>query len=164
AWKITRGRGVVVAVVDSGVDAGVPELLGAVTPGADFAGLNSDGRVDTDPVSHGTIMAELVAARGASRGMKGVAPESQILPITISRAGKFPDAIGPISAKAIRWATDRGASIISMSYGGAIETCAGQLQDAIWYALDHNVLLVASAGNRADFPIAPATCAGVIAV
>jgi type VII secretion-associated serine protease mycosin len=167
-WKVTKGAGVTVAVVDSGVDASRPELGGAVVPGVDFSGHGADGRVDTDPVSHGTVIAELIAARGFSSGMLiGVAPRVRILPVTIGVAGKFPDAIGVATANAIRWAVDHGASVVNMSYGGVADECVGVLRDAIWYALDRNVSLVAGSGNdgkESNMPVAPALCPGVISV
>jgi len=169
AWKITKGAGITVAVVDTGVQANMPDLAGAFMPGIEFAGGGTDGRVDSDTGGHGTAMALLIAARGRSPGgMIGVAPEAKILPIVVGRGGAVPDAGGLASERAIRWAVSRGANIVNMSYAGAnAADCPRPLQEAIWYALDHNVVLVAGAGNDGsdvNQPEMPALCPGVIAV
>ncbi len=74
AQKVTRGEGVVVGLVDSGVDAGHPDLMGSVLPGASFNGATSQGG-RTDPDGHGTHMAGIIAARGGGGNHAlGVAP------------------------------------------------------------------------------------------
>src|SRR4051812_25863488 len=78
AWKITRGAGVVVAVIDSGVDLGHPDLKGALLPGKDFTG----GGSVADDCGHGTEVTGVIAARaGNGIGIAGVAPDVKILPI-----------------------------------------------------------------------------------
>jgi type VII secretion-associated serine protease mycosin len=167
-WNITKGSGVVVAIVDSGVQGNLPDLAGSVLPGIDLSGGATDGQTDTAEDSHGTTVAELVAARGSgSTRMIGVAPEAKILPITLGQAGSFQDAGGLGSAHAIRWAVSHGASIVNMSYGGPSPVCPGPTRDAVRYALDHDVILVASSGNDGDGRNAfeaPAQCAGVVSV
>jgi type VII secretion-associated serine protease mycosin len=169
-WRLAQGDGVVVAVVDGGVQQSVPELNGSVIPGMDLTGGHTDGRRDLDSESsHGTRMAALIAARPQRpESLIGVAPKALILPIVLGVEGRFFDAAGLRTANAIRWAVGRGAQIVNMSYvteGGSI--CPPALQRAIMEALDRGVVLIASAGNGGNDtnqPSIPAVCPGVIAV
>ena len=160
-WPISQGHGVRVAVLDIGVQADLPGLSGRVLPGADFTGRSRDGRRDTDtsPVpGHGTAMANLIAGQGTGTGFMGVAPKATILPIVVHS--------GDSVAKAIRYATDHDAKIINVSQGSAA-ACPAPVQDAVAYAIKHDVVVVASAGDDGDVSNAsefPANCAGVLAV
>jgi type VII secretion-associated serine protease mycosin len=143
AWTRSTGTGVVVAVLDSGVDADHPDLVGRVLPGADFVDGSTDGR--TDFVGHGTTVAALIAGRGDDHaGVVGLAPNARILPVRVlDRANRYIDA-GTV-ARGLRWAVDHGASVVNMSLGGANRS--GALADAIWYAWRHDVVVVACTGN-----------------
>ena len=89
AWEVSRGSGVTVAVVDSGVAAGNQHFNASgktvVLPGVDFSGENTDGRVDVG--EHGTAIAGAIAAQqlpsSVGSGLIGVAPEAQILPVRV---------------------------------------------------------------------------------
>ncbi|MGW3858672.1 type VII secretion-associated serine protease mycosin [Micromonospora arida] len=160
--KISTGRGVVVAVIDSGVEASHPDLRGQVLPGGRSYGASGDGRSDDD--GHGTHMAGIIAAKPSRDGVDGIAPGAKILPIKMRKEdGSYTDAG---VAKGIRMAVDGGAKVINMSIGGP--GLANPVQkSAIQYALDHDVVLVASAGNTAKGHTAvgkPANTPGVIAV
>ena len=171
------GRGITVAVIDSGVQADIPELRGKVLPGADFIGNGSDGRVDydNDEFSHGTAMASLIAADKGFAGIEGMAPRARILPIAVPlvnvvRRGEPPRNS---TAKAIRHAADHGARIISMSLGGPQferrdrVPCPPGIQDAVLHALGKGALVVAASGNSADSgnPVEePGVCLGVVSV
>jgi subtilisin family serine protease len=161
-WDLARGSGILVAVVDGGVQANVLEFRGAVVQGRDLQN-GHDGRVDLDSESHGTAMAALVAGRErAGSHVIGVAPNSMILPIAIGGDGG-----GVSTASAIRYAVNHQAHVISMSYGSAAFDCPPILRAAVGYALDHDVVLVAAAGNDGDGGNAaeiPAACPGVVAV
>jgi subtilisin family serine protease len=166
-WPHTQGAGVTVAVLDSGV-ASVTDLVGVVLPGYDAHDQHGDGRHDIDARSHGTRMATLIAARGNTTGMLGIAPKVKILPvITGDSAGSFVDEE---IADAIRWAADHSAKIINMSFGvdGTIGRCPPTVRDAVRHAVvDRDAVLVASAGNSGDGTNDiefPAGCAGVVAV
>lgn len=170
AWSYTRGDGVTVAVLDTGVNADLPDFRGGVVlPGADFDGNGGDGRRDTSGTtndSHGTSMASLIAAQGTGASdFLGVAPGVKILPIDVSVDGDG----GP---KAIRYAADHGAKVISISQGSSAGSypndCRPDMQDAVIYAAKRDAVVVAAAGNTGDgsanFPEAPAGCPGVVGV
>ncbi|MFE9692863.1 type VII secretion-associated serine protease mycosin [Micromonospora sp. NPDC005806] len=161
--KLSTGRGVIVGVVDSGVDATHPDIRGQVLPGGRSYGGAGDGRADGD--GHGTHMAGIIAATNASRdGVDGIAPDVKILPIKIKRATE--EVSDAASALGIRMAVDGGAKVINLSYGTPGAASAEE-EAAIKYALDRDVVVVASAGNTAKGDvdvISPANVPGVIAV
>jgi subtilisin family serine protease len=156
----TRGKGVVVAVIDDGVDPG-GDLEGAVLPGFNQAG---SGRGDNGSSDfHGTTMATEIAGRGTGQGVMGVAPEATILPV------KIPEKISrDYTVQALRTlaAMDDPPEIVNMSYGGPGE-CSPDEQAAVREAVDAGMILVASVGNNhtgREPAGSPASCAGVIAV
>lgn len=151
AWKVTRGRGVVVAVLDTGVDGTHPDLRGALLPGRDFS-VNGDGSAD-DECGHGTNVAGIVAARrGNGVGIAGVAPEAKVLPL---KNGASCSVDLGATARAIRYAADRGARVINISSstrpvaGDAIFLAAfeEQMDSAVAHAWAKGALVVAAAGN-----------------
>jgi type VII secretion-associated serine protease mycosin len=164
AWSESTGAGVVVAVLDSGVDAGHVDLRGQVLPGADFVDGTTDGR--RDAVGHGTTVAALIAGRADDNsGVEGVAPAAKILPVRVlDTQNRYRDATNV--AKALRWAVDHGADVVNMSLGGGIRSPA--LADAIDYAYQHDVVVVACTGNQIaggpDDIWYPAREPGVVAV
>jgi len=168
-WPLSEGSGATVAVLDTGVQAGVPDLAGAVLPGGNVAGGGGDGRtdVDTQTDGHGTAMSVLIAGRGGGTGMVGIAPRARILPVVVNHNG----SAGLTISAGIRFAVDHGAKVISISQGvpgapGPI--CDVGVQQAVAYAVEHDVVVVASAGDTgntaSDYPQWPASCAGVLAV
>lgn len=167
-WPITKGKGVTVAVVDTGVNAKLPDLKPAVLPGGDVTGQGGDGREDYDTRQdgHGTGMASLIASQGTKTGFVGIAPEAKILPINSTSLN------GPSTGKAVRFAVDHGAKVINISQGSPggdlyPNQCPPELLDAIKYADEKNVVVVASAGNTGDVdnkPNYPGSCPGVLAV
>jgi subtilisin family serine protease len=144
AWSVTSGRqDVVVAVVDSGVSSTHPDLQGRLLTGRDF--LNGDN-VPEDDIGHGTAVAGIVAAAGDDGvGIAGVAWQTRILPVKV---GSIDGA--PIStlAQGIIWAVDQGADVINLSL--VTEQTSMALQDALQYAHDNDVPVVAAAGNEPD--------------
>ncbi|MET8956721.1 type VII secretion-associated serine protease mycosin [Streptomyces sp. NPDC004129] len=146
-WKLATGKGVTVAVIDTGVDASHPDLKGNVLPGKDFV----DGDSDASPAAgdkHGTAMAGIIAGHGhganGADGVKGLAPDAKILPLRDN--GGQSDGF----ASSIRYAVDHGASVINISQGGSLPTAGGEEQQAIGYALEHNVVVVAGSGNEGE--------------
>ncbi|MET9631535.1 type VII secretion-associated serine protease mycosin [Lentzea sp. NPDC006480] len=154
-----RGDGVVVAVIDSGVDAKHPDLAGRVLPGTGFgSSKGTDGTTDTD--GHGTGMAAIIAATGKNGGALGIAPGARILPISSSEKEQFSlDVV----AESIRWAADHGAKVINMSLGFS-SSMTPSLVKAVNYAIEKDVVLVAATGNDGKEVSAPANIGGVIAV
>ena len=144
AWQVGTGAGAIVAVIDTGVDATHPDLVGRVLEGKDFSGAGTGATVDR--VGHGTNVASIIAANGTN--MAGIAPDAKILPLKVFRdsAGAF-SMSGYVSA--IRYAADNGADVINISLGcGGTTSCFSQAElDALTYASDKGVVIVAAAGN-----------------
>ncbi|SCL66880.1 type VII secretion-associated serine protease mycosin [Micromonospora chersina] len=145
AWRTSTGRGVVVAVIDSGVDGTHPDLAGQVLPGLDL--VTPDGSDGPDPVGHGTTVAGLIAGRADDdRGVVGLAPDARILPVRVlDDENRYDDAM--IVAKGVRWAVDNGARVINLSLGGGGDSPA--LAAALDYAFARDVVVVACTGNLA---------------
>lgn len=154
AWALSRGRGVTVAVVDSGVEAGNVHLGDALVPGRTTFG-DGSARPDDDLFGHGTAIAGIIAARPVQgSGVVGIAPEAKIMPVRAFQSGpedgqSSRDLVPPSAATVtagIRWAAQHGAQIInvSLSDGQSLE----QYRSAVAYARSQGSLVVASAGNR----------------
>jgi subtilisin family serine protease len=156
AWPISRGAGVTVAVLDTGVapHEDLPPLL----PGKSFTGAGSD------PNGHGTHVAGIIAAiANNQKGVAGLAPGVSILPVQVLDADGFGDHAN--IANGIIWATDNGADVINLSLGG--EESSDALRAAVEYAHSRGVVLVAAAGNSgsgSNAPMYPAAYPEVIAV
>ncbi|MFD5224374.1 S8 family serine peptidase [Microbacterium sp. NPDC058342] len=154
AWTLSRGRGVTVAVVDSGVEAGNVHLSGALVPGRSTFG-DGSARADDDLFGHGTAIAGLIAARRVEgSGVVGIAPEAKIMPVRVfesapedgqSSRDLTPPSAGSVSA-GIRWAADHGAQIINVSLSD--DRALPQYRSAVAYAHARGSLVIASAGNR----------------
>ncbi|GIG20562.1 type VII secretion-associated serine protease [Cellulomonas chitinilytica] len=160
AWSIATGAGVLVAVVDSGVDTRNDHLSAAVVPGADLVGrdVEDSGRTDTD--GHGTAVAGQIAARPVDgSGLVGLARDATILPVRVfygqddeaKRDGTSvqTDRI----AAGITYAVAHGATIVNVSLSSSTDDPA--LRAAVADATAAGALVVASAGNRAADPDAP---------
>lgn len=154
AWTRTDGSGILVAVVDSGIDASNPHLVGAVTGGINLVGdgANPHGLVDFS--GHGTAIAGQIAARTIEgSGIVGLAPGANLLSVRVFRGTddeSVRNGFGPDPqrlASGIRYAVDSGAAIINVSLSDY--TATASLEDAVNYAVSHGSLVVASAGNRA---------------
>lgn len=161
AWAITTGSDIVIAVLDTGISPSHPELRGRVLPGFDFVNNDDDPRDDD---GHGTFTAGVAAAEGNNGiGAAGMCWQCRILPVKVlNRRGRGNDAT---IAAGIRFAVDRSAQIITMSFGGPDDSHV--LREAITYALERNVLLVAASGNgqaEGNAPNYPAAYPGVLAV
>jgi Subtilase family len=160
-WSVTEGKGVLVAVIDSGVDGGVNDLTGNVEAGPNFSGVHTP---PTNPNwgKHGTWMASLIAGHGNGpddgSGIIGTAPESKVLSIRVITDSSDPNNAAyerePAAkgqrelAEAITYAVTHHAQVISMSLGYSQQS--RPVQAALQDAYEHNVVVVASAGNSGD--------------
>ncbi|WP_344921240.1 S8 family serine peptidase [Streptosporangium oxazolinicum] len=157
AWRISEGRGVTVAVLDSGVDRDHRDLTGSVIEGKDFtAGANPPG---VSPLRlHGTYMASLIAGHGhgpgGADGVIGVAPRAKVLSVRVILEDEEPgfrefntaERYENVVARGIRHAVDHGADVINMSISKELAT--REERSAIRYAISKGVVLVAAAGNE----------------
>ncbi|THJ64644.1 peptidase S8 [Candidatus Frankia alpina] len=144
AQRISQGAGVVVAVIDGGVDADHPKLRGQVLPGAGVGPEAApDGRRDDDPDGHGTAMAGLIAGRNDNGPpeVRGIPLAARILPISTGTEADSTEV-----ARGIHPAVDLGADIINLSLG-SLGTATPDEREAVAYAFAHDVVVVASAGN-----------------
>ncbi|MFE7749950.1 type VII secretion-associated serine protease mycosin [Streptomyces sp. NPDC057428] len=177
AWQTTKGEGITVAVLDTGVDDQHPDLAGQVLPGKDLIGFGA-GRGDGSWALHGTAMAGIIAGRGngpgRGDGVLGVAPGAKILPVRVILESNDPsrtkarESRGTALAEGIRWATDHGADVINLSLGDDSKSAHPEPGEdaAVQYALGKGVAVVASAGNsgeKGDRVSYPAAYPGVIA-
>ena len=162
-WSITTGKGVTVAVVDSG-SGPHPDLTDNLLPGRSFFGsVEAPDGNDIDTSDHGSHVAGIIAA-AANNGIggSGVAPNAKILPIKVLDQAGQGDARDV--AAGVRFAADNGAKVINLSLGGATESSS--LTQAIQYANDKGALVIAAAGNggATDKPKWPASLDLTIAV
>lgn len=165
-WKISTGKGITVAVIDTGVNR-IPELEGQVLPGAAFPVGSAEGGRDNDYYGHGTGVSAVIAATGkhpSGDGAYGLAPGAKILPIRV------PDMLEgdttPAIAAAIRYAADSEAKVINISLARD-----GKPQDdrdraeAVRYALSKGKLIFAGAGNDGNRTVKyPSATPGVVGV
>jgi type VII secretion-associated serine protease mycosin len=188
AWEVSKGAGVKVAVIDSGVDAKHPDLKGAVVGGYDASGSGQpDGqKVVGSKTEHGTLVATMLAGRGHQPadataspspgpaglppdGIVGVAPEAQILSVSTWLGSTNPSGKSDQDQipEAVRWAVDNGAKVINISLGSTTPQWPQSWDAAFLYAEQKDVVIVAAAGNRVGGNIqvgAPATIPGVLTV
>ena len=160
AWKRGfRGRGSVIAILDTGIDQTHPDLLPGMLPGADLVAA-ARGAPDCpagpeDELGHGTHVAGIAGARGGNgTGVAGVAPEASILPLKVGdEQGPSYEAV----LAGIRLAADRGADVMNISlhagnlpygvpFAAALEP---EVEAAVKYAWDRGTVVVAAAGNSA---------------
>ncbi|MFE7191666.1 S8 family serine peptidase [Kitasatospora sp. NPDC057541] len=162
-WPLSRGEGVTVAVIGSGVEAsaGTGALAGRLTLGPRLHGEGDAGR---DCVGHGTFLASLIAGRRtADGGPSGIAPGAKVLSVAVTDDAGSTNA--DLLARGIRAAADGGARIAVVA--APIAEAAPALAEAVGYATAKGVLLVAPAGpdgQSVAAPVYPAGYPGVLAV
>ncbi len=158
AHEIATGRGVKIAIIDSGVDQGHNDLSGAVSQAFDATG-HTDGKPDV----HGTAIAGIIRARGL---VSGVAPDATLLAARAFFAvprRELPESTSFILLRALDWSVQRGAQVINLSFSGGRDPV---IERAVAAAARRNVILVAAAGNGGPqaAPAYPAAYPDVIAV
>ncbi|MGW2617098.1 type VII secretion-associated serine protease mycosin [Streptomyces sp. NPDC001500] len=176
-WQTTKGRGITVAVLDTGVEADHPDLAGNVLAGRDMVGFGATPG-QRAWARHGTAMASIIAGHGHGEGnddgVLGIAPEAKILPVRViledgdPQRTKARNTRGNALAEGIRWAADQGADVINLSLGDdSVSAHPEPAEDeAVQYALKKGSVVVASAGNggeKGDHISYPAAYPGVIA-
>ncbi|MNI44762.1 Minor extracellular protease Epr precursor [compost metagenome] len=159
-WQVNRGaQDVIVAVVDTGVDLNHPDLVGQLLPGYNAVSENDQ---PNDDVGHGTHVTGVIAAAvNNNLGVAGMTWFNKVLPV------KVLDQTGAGStyavAQGIIWAADHGAKVINMSLGNYADS--EFLHDAVKYAYDKDIVLVAASGNdNTERPGFPAAYPEVLAV
>ena len=163
AWNYRGTAAVKVAVVDSGIDVGHPDLSAKVAVGDRWNTVSNTANV-TDTVGHGTFVAGIAgASTNNGIGIAGVGWTAKLMAVKVA------DAKGGLAltdiAEGIRWAADHGAKVINLSLGAPTGSTA--LADAVAYAQAQDALVVASAGNSAQQgnpKMYPAAYPGVVAV
>jgi subtilisin family serine protease len=160
AWSMVTGsEEIIIAVIDTGIKLDHPEFAGRLVAGYDY--VNDDNQADDD-MGHGTHVAGIIAAElDNGQGVAGVCPNCRLMPVKVLNENN----IGSWShvAQGILFAVDNGAQVLNLSLGAAVpsETMAS----AIHYAVAHDVVVVAAAGNNgSNDPYYPASLDGVIAV
>lgn len=160
AWpSASGGPSTVVAVIDTGVDPAQPDLAGALVPGFDTLATGTD---TADENGHGTAVAGLIAARSDNRlGVTSVCGNCSVMPVKVIGASGFGDAAH--IAAGIVWAADHGARVINLSI--ILDGPQQSVADAVGYAHDRGVVVVAAAGNGGGSdPTYPAAYPEVIGV
>lgn len=149
-WRVSTGKGVEVAVVDTGVNPNTPSLKGQVLAGDAAQAVSYKATEDYD--GHGTSMAELIAGTGAQGGLKGLAPGAKIVPYRLamkSLKDEREKAKAPELSNVIRAIADSDTKIISMSFGEALKR--PDVLAAIKYAHAKGKLMIAAIGNDAEY-------------
>ncbi|MDQ6421099.1 S8 family peptidase [Paenibacillus sp. LHD-117] len=159
-WTVSKGdEGVIIAVLDTGVQSNHPDLKDKLIEGTNIVSNNS---APDDDVGHGTHVAGIIGASvNNGEGVAGVSWYNKIMPIKVldsSGAGSTYSV-----AQGIIWAVDHGAKVINMSLGNYAQ--ADFLHDAIKYAYERDVVLIAASGNdNTERPGYPAAYPEVFAV
>ncbi|MFJ6519778.1 S8 family serine peptidase [Streptomyces filamentosus] len=147
-WKKTTGKGITVAVIDSGVDPDTPSLKGKVLKGWDAA--EAKGDETDDYTGHGTSIAEIIVGSGAGGGIQGLAPDARVIPYRVSNTElQNQQAVNAFDMEeAIKAAADSDAQIINISW--ASDYYISDVRKAVKYANEKGKLVFAGAGNTAD--------------
>jgi len=158
AWDMQTGNDLIVAIVDSGVDASHPDLASKLVAGYDY--VNGDA-LPNDDHGHGTHVAGIVAAIANNGiGIAGLSWGARIMPIKVLDAhgdGSYYQII-----QGIRYAADHGAKIINLSLGGV--QADPNLRSAIQYATAKDCLVIAAVGNQSSAVLYPAAYVEATAV
>ncbi len=159
-WEISTGSAdVAIAIIDSGIDPGHPDLADKLIPGYNFL---ENNQVTNDVLGHGTAVAGCAAAQSDNLiGVAGVSWNSQLMPLVVLNSENW--ATYYDIARAIIYAVDHGVKVMNISIGGT--SSSSTLQNAVDYAWERGAVIFSSAGNSAtSTPNYPAACGNVVAV
>ncbi|HEX2039474.1 MAG TPA: S8 family serine peptidase [Acidimicrobiales bacterium] len=149
AWSTGTGKGVTIAIVDTGVHLTHEDLAGKLVPGQNFV---TDGTAPQDDNGHGTHVAGIAAAIANNRvGVFGVAPDVRIMPVRVLH-GPGGRGSGEDVEAGIRWAADNGAQVINLSLGEDLQglpLMSPTFADSVEYAFRKGAICVVAAGNDA---------------
>ncbi|MFV9503487.1 MAG: S8 family serine peptidase [Oscillochloridaceae bacterium umkhey_bin13] len=149
AWEITTGEPIIIAVLDTGVDERHPDLANKLLPGYNSL-LGRPGALDDN--GHGTAVAGQIAAQSDNAmGIAGICWGCTILPIKVLDYRGIGSTFSV--AQGLRWAADNGARVINLSLGGSRPSQT--LREAVQYATERGILVVAAVGNEAELGNAP---------
>lgn len=161
-WFLTRGEGVRVGIIDTGIDLSHPDLQAAYRGGYDFVHNDSvpEEEAEGDALGHGTRMAGVIAASDNGFGLAGAAPGVSIYVMKI-----FPKTGGALTSNVIRaveWAIAQKLDVVNCSFGG--DTPSKLEEEAYARARRANVLVIAAVGNHASWVRYPAAYPSVVGV
>jgi len=142
--QITKGEGIKVAIIDSGVYVEHPDLINNIKGGYDFI---RDSETIYDDCNHGTCVAGIIAAENNDIGILGIAPEASIYSLRVLKKSSSGGCYGysSIIAEAIEWSIENNMDIINMSIGG--RSYSYTVEHAVNNAYEAGILIIASAGN-----------------
>jgi len=141
AWDHTMGSGVVIAILDTGIDATHPDLAAQIVPGWNFYDNNAD---TSDVANHGTAVAgAAAAATNNGVGIAGVAGSAKLMPVRIASPSSY--AYWSTAAQGIVYAADHGARVVNLSYEGAVGSAS--VLAAAQYLRSKGGVLIVAAGN-----------------
>lgn len=157
-WSVNKGTGIKIAVIDTGLDYGHPDLRENYIGGYDFANKDAD---PADDHGHGTHVSGTIASALNQTGLVGVAPQAKILAVKVLDS----QGLGYISdlISGINYAISQGAQVINLSLGTTYDSSL--LEEAVDNASSHGIIIVAAAGNNSAGPLLyPAAYSSVISV
>jgi len=164
-WSVSKGEGVRVAIVDSGIDMKNEDLSNSVVSGYNIlTGKSYQNNGEGDPAVlqdnyyHGTACATIVGSRG-SKGIIGIAPGSELIVIKISDDGHSSDEV---RLQGLRKAVELGADILSISFGNS--SPSPSINDFLNQQMAKGIICIAAAGNNPLYTDYPANLKGVISV
>ncbi len=142
AWDVSRGQGIRVAIIDTGIDEGHPDLASKIAVKKIFNGTSMN-----DVYGHGTHVAGIIGAvTNNSQGVAGVCPDCQlVIAKALDDSGKGPDSVW---IEALLWAADQNIKVVNISFGSSTNSTAKQ--DAINYAWNKGIVVVSSSGNNGN--------------
>jgi subtilisin len=160
AWQFTEGKGVRVGIIDTGIDANHPELIGQVDGGYDAISKTTLKENWQDQNGHGTHVAGTVAALRNGKGVVGVAPKARLYAVRVLDAdgsGQLSDVIDGII-----WCANNGIQVANMSLGSGQDS--ETMHNAVRYAAATGLIIAAAAGNSGGAVGYPGSYLEVISV